>query len=205
MSFTEFPSRLLENAVNEFASLPGVGRKTAFRLVMNLLRRDAAEVRRFGESIIKLHAEIHYCKVCNNISDTEICNICNDEKRERTVICVVESIQDVMAIENTRQYKGLYHVLGGIISPIDGIGPSDLKIDSLEEKVKVGGIKEVIFALSTTMEGDTTNYYLYKRLNKYNTSFTTLARGVAIGDELEYTDEITLGRAINNRNPYQQC
>ena len=204
MSFTEFPSRLLENAVNEFASLPGIGRKTAFRLVMNLLRRDSEEIKRFGESIIKLHGEIHYCKICNNISDTEICNICNDEKREKTVICVVESIQDVMAIENTRQFKGLYHVLGGIISPIDGIGPSDLKIDSLEEKVKSGEVREVIFALSTTMEGDTTNYYLYKRLNKYNTILTTLARGVAIGDELEYTDEITLGRAINNRNPYHQ-
>ena len=204
MSFNEFPSRLLENAVNEFASLPGVGRKTAFRLVMNLLRRDAEEVRKFGESIIKLHSEIHYCKICNNISDTEICNICNDESRDITVICVVENIQDVMAIENTRQFKGLFHVLGGIISPIDGIGPSDLKIDSLEEKVKAGSIKEIIFALSTTMEGDTTNYYLYKRLNKYNISLTTLARGVAIGDELEYTDEITLGRAINNRNPYQQ-
>jgi recombination protein RecR len=204
MSFTEFPSRLLENAVNEFASLPGVGRKTAFRLVMHLLRRDSEEVRRFGESIIKLHEEIHYCKVCNNISDTEICNICNDEKRDKFVICVVESIQDVMAIENTRQFRGLYHVLGGIISPIDGIGPSDLKIDSLEDKVKSGGVKEIIFALSTTMEGDTTNFYLYKRLNKYNIILTTLARGVAIGDELEYTDEITLGRAINNRNPYQQ-
>jgi recombination protein RecR len=204
MSFTEFPSRLLENAVNEFASLPGIGRKTAFRLVMSLLRRDAGEVKKFGESILKLHEEIHYCKVCNNISDTQICNICNDEKRDKSLICVVESIQDVMAIENTRQYQGVFHVLGGIISPIDGIGPSDLKIDSLEEKVKSGGVSEIIFALSTTIEGDTTNYYLYKRLNKYNISLTTLARGVAIGDELEYTDEITLGRAINNRNPYQQ-
>ncbi len=204
MSFTEFPSKLLESAVNEFASLPGIGRKTAFRLVMNLLRRNTEDVTRFGESIIRLRSEIHYCKICNNISDTEICNICNDEKREKTVLCVVESIQDVMAIENTRQFKGLYHVLGGIISPIDGIGPTDLKIDDLEEKVKAGGVKEIIFALSTTMEGDTTNYYLYKRLNKYNVSLTTLARGVAVGDELEYTDEITLGRAINNRNPYQQ-
>ena len=204
MSFTEFPSRLLENAVNEFSSLPGIGRKTAFRLVMNLLRRDSEEVRKFGESIIRLHSEIKYCKVCNNISDTEICNICNDPKRDRSVICVVESIQDVMAIENTRQYRGLYHVLGGIISPIDGIGPSDLKIDTLEIKVKSGEISEIIFALSTTMEGDTTNFYLYKRLCKYNPLITTLARGVAIGDELEYTDEITLGRAINNRNPYQQ-
>jgi recombination protein RecR len=205
MSFTEFPSRLLENAVNEFASLPGVGRKTAFRLVMNLLRRDSEEVKRFGESIIKLHEEIHYCKVCNNISDTEICSICSDEKRDKSIICVVENIQDVMSIENTRQYRGLYHVLGGIISPIDGVGPSDLNIDTLEEKVKAGGIKEIIFALSTTMEGDTTNFYLFKRLSKYNPIITTLARGVAIGDELEYTDEITLGRAINNRNPYQQC
>ena len=205
MSFTEFPSRLLENAVNEFASLPGVGRKTAFRLVMNLLKRDSEEVKRFGESIIRLHSEIHYCRVCNNISDTEICSICSDPKRERSVICVVENITDVIAIENTRQYKGLYHVLGGIISPIDGVGPSDLKIDSLEEKVKEGGITEIILALSTTMEGDTTNFYIYKRLGIYNISITTLARGVAIGDELEYTDELTLGRAINNRNPYQQC
>src|SRR5665811_2217744 len=204
MSYTEFPSRLLENAVNEFASLPGVGRKTAFRLVMNLLRRDSEEVRKFGESIIRLHEDIHYCRICNNISDTEICNICNDEKRESTVICVVENIQDVMAIENTRQFRGLYHVLGGIISPIDGIGPSDLKIDSLEEKVRTGGISEIILALSTTMEGDTTNFYLFKRLSKYNIPMTILARGVAIGDELEYTDEITLGRAIKNRNPYQQ-
>jgi recombination protein RecR len=204
MSFTEFPSRLLENAVNEFASLPGVGRKTAFRLVMNLLRRDSEEVKRFGESIMRLHGEIHYCRICNNISDTEVCSICNDEKREKAIICVVENIQDVMAIENTRQFRGIYHVLGGIISPIDGIGPSDLKIDSLEEKVKEGNIREIIFALSTTMEGDTTNYYLYKRLNKYNIILSTLARGVAIGDELEYTDEITLGRAINNRNLYQQ-
>lgn len=205
MSFTEFPSRLLENAVNEFASLPGIGRKTAFRLVMNLLRRDAEEVRKFGESIIRLHEEIHYCKVCGNISDTEICNICSDQKRDMSQICVVENIQDVMAIENTRQFRGVYHVLGGIISPIDGIGPSDLNIDSLEEKMKSGSIKEIILALSTTMEGDTTNYYLYKKLGKYDSVMTTLARGVAIGDELEYTDEITLGRAINNRNPYQQC
>lgn len=204
MSFTEYPSKLLENAVNEFASLPGIGRKTAFRLVMNLLRRDSEEVKRFGESIVRLHREIHYCKVCHNISDSEICTICSDDKRDRSMICVVENIQDVMAIENTRQYKGVYHVLGGIISPVDGIGPADLKIDSLEEKVKAGGIAEIILALSTTMEGDTTNFYLFRRLNKYNVYLTTLARGVAIGDELEYTDEITLGRAINNRNPYHQ-
>jgi recombination protein RecR len=195
---------LLENAVNEFASLPGIGRKTAFRLVMNLLKRDSEEVKSFGESIIRLHREIHYCNVCHSISDSEICTICSDEKRDRSIICVVENIQDVMAIENTRQYKGVYHVLGGIISPVDGIGPADLKINSLEEKVKAGGISEIVLALSTTMEGDTTNFYLSKRLNKYGVFLTTLARGVAIGDELEYTDEITLGRAINNRNPYHQ-
>jgi recombination protein RecR len=203
MSFNQFPSRLLENAVNEFASLPGIGRKTAFRLVMNLLRRNKEDVKRFGESIIKLHQEIHYCKICHNISDSEICNICSDETREKSIMCVVESIQDVMAIENTGQFKGLYHVLGGIISPIDGIGPSDLKINTLEEKAAEGRIKEMILALSTTMEGDTTNYYLFRRLNRYGITLTTLARGVAIGDELEYTDEITLGRAINNRNAYQ--
>lgn len=204
MSYTEFPSRLLENAVNEFASLPGIGRKTAFRLVMNLLRREPGEVKRFGETLISLHESVHYCKICHNISDDEICSICSDEKRDRSLICVVENIQDVMAIENTRQYKGVYHVLGGIISPVDGIGPSDLNIVSLEDKVKKGGVKEIILALSTTMEGDTTNYYLYRKLYNYDILITTLARGVAVGDELEYTDEITLGRAIKNRNPYQQ-
>lgn len=204
MSYTEFPSRLLENAVNEFASLPGIGRKTAFRLVMNLLRREPGEVKRFGETLISIHESVHYCKICHNISDDEICSICSDEKRDKSLICVVENIQDVMAIENTRQYKGVYHVLGGIISPVDGIGPSDLNIISLEDKVKDGGVREIIFALSTTMEGDTTNYYLYRKLYNYDILITTLARGVAIGDELEYTDEITLGRAIKNRNPYQQ-
>jgi recombination protein RecR len=204
MSFSEFPSRLLENAVNEFASLPGIGRKTAFRLVMNLLKRNPEDVRKFGETILKLREEIHYCSICNNISDSGICSICSDEKRDRSLVCVVENIQDVMAIENTGVFRGRYHVLGGIISPVDGVGPADLKIDSLEEKVKEGGINELILALSTTMEGDTTNFYLFKRLSKYNVLLTTLARGVAIGDELEYTDEITLGRAISNRNPYHQ-
>lgn len=204
MSFTEYPSRTLENAVNEFASLPGIGRKTAFRLVMSLLKRDPDEVRKFGETIMKLRDEIRYCRNCHNISDTDICNICADVKRDRSIICVVENIQDVMAIENTRQFKGLYHVLGGIISPIDGIGPADLNIDSLEEKAENGGITEIILALSTTMEGDTTNFYLYKRLSKFGIPVTTLARGVAVGDELEYTDELTLGRAITNRSPYQQ-
>lgn len=204
MSYSEFPSRLLEDAVNEFASLPGIGRKTAFRLVMNLLKRAPDEVKSFGESILRLHDEIRYCSICHNISDSDICSICSDDKRDASIICVVENIQDVMAIENTRQFRGLYHVLGGIISPIDGIGPSDLKIDSLEEKAAGGKTREIIFALSTTMEGDTTNFYLYKRLSKYDIVLSTLARGVAIGDELEYTDEITLGRAINNRNPYHQ-
>ena len=199
-----YPSKLLENAVEELASLPGIGKKTAFRLVMNLLRRSPEEVERFGESIIRLHKEIHYCKICNSLSDTEICSICADPRRDTSTICVVENIQDVMAIENTNQYKGVYHVLGGVISPIDGIGPSDLKIDTLEEKAQNGDVKEIIFALSTTMEGDTTIYYLYKRLLKYNVLMTTLARGVAVGDELEYTDEVTLGKAINNRNPYRQ-
>ena len=203
MSFTEYPSRTLENAVNEFASLPGIGRKTAFRLVMSLLKRDPDEVRKFGESIMKLREEIRYCRNCHNISDTDICGICTDERRDRSMICVVENIQDVIAIENTRQYKGLYHVLGGIISPIDGIGPADLNIDSLETKAGNGGITEIILALSTTMEGDTTNFYLFRRLSKYGIPLTTLARGVAVGDELEYTDELTLGRAITNRSPYQ--
>jgi recombination protein RecR len=204
MNFSGYPSKLLEDAVNEFASLPGIGRKTAFRLVMNLLRKDSGEVTRFGETILRLHKEVQYCRICHSISDSDICSICSDGKRDRSIVCVVENIQDVMAVENTRQFKGVYHVLGGIISPVDGIGPADLNIDSLEEKVKKGGISEVILALSTTMEGDTTNFYLYKRLHKYDIFLSTLARGVAIGDELEYTDEITLGRAINNRNPYHQ-
>ena len=204
MDSSKYTSKLLEKAVNEFSKLPGIGRKTALRLVLHLLRQDVSESESLAGSLLQLRKEIHHCKVCHNISDQEICQICSNPGRDRSLICVVENIQDVMAIENTRQFNGLYHVLGGIISPIDGIGPSDLKIDSLEQKVRSGGIREIIFALSTTMEGDTTNFYLYKRLNKYNLSLTTLARGVAVGDELEYTDEITLGRAINNRNPYQQ-
>ncbi|MDR2887201.1 MAG: recombination mediator RecR [Bacteroidales bacterium] len=204
MSYAEFPSKALENAVNHFASLPGIGRKTAFRLVMSLLRRDRQEVAGFGESIAALHNDIVRCTVCNNISDTGICSICADDRRDRTLVCVVENIQDVMAIENTRQFRGVYHVLGGVISPVEGIKPSDLYIAGLEEKASSGTVTEIIFALSATMEGDTTNFYLYKKLGKYNVALTTLARGVAVGDELEYTDEITLGRAINNRNPYRQ-
>lgn len=194
-----FPSKLLEEAVNEFASLPGIGRKTAFRLVMHLLRRDSGEVRRFGETITRLREDVCYCKVCHGISDTPVCDVCSDPARDRSVICVVENVQDVMAVENTRQFRGLYHVLGGIISPVDGVGPSDLTITKLEEKVREGTVKEIILALSTTMEGDTTNFYIFKRLSGYDLRITTLARGVAIGDVLEYTDEITLGQSIVNR------
>ncbi|MGM0528893.1 MAG: recombination mediator RecR [Bacteroidota bacterium] len=203
MTFSEYPSKLLENAVNEFASLPGIGKKTAFRLVMHLLRQNESDVERFGESIIRLKKEIKYCKICFNISDNDICDICSDKSRDRSIICVVENSRDVIAIENTRQYRGVYHVLGGIISPMDGIGPSDLNIDQLEEKIKEGNVTEVILALSTTMEGDTTNYYIYRRLLSYDVKITSLSRGVAIGDELEYTDEITLGRSILNRTPFK--
>lgn len=196
---TGFPSKLLEDAVNEFASLPGIGRKTAFRLVMHLLRRNSAEVKRFGETVTRLREDVCYCSICHSISDTPVCDICSDARRDRSVICVVENVQDVMAVENTRQFRGLYHVLGGIISPVDGIGPSDITINKLEERVREGGIGEVIMALSTTMEGDTTNFYIYRRLSQYDIKVTTLARGVAIGDVLEYTDEITLGQSIVNR------
>jgi len=202
MGLMVFPSKLLENAVSEFASLPGIGRKTALRLVMSLLRRDPEEVKKFGETIIRLRSEIRYCSVCHNISDENICSICSDTSRDRSMLCVVENIQDVMAVENTRQYHGLYHVLGGVISPIDGIGPSELNIDSLEARAETGSVSEIIFALSTTMEGDTTNYYLYRRLSKYDIRLTVLARGVAVGNELEYTDELTLGRSIINRMPF---
>ena len=197
-----FPSKLLEEAVNEFSSLPGIGRKTAFRLVMHLLRRDSAEVKRFSETLARLREDVCYCSVCHGISDTPVCEICSNSSRDRSLICVVESVQDVMAVENTRQYRGLYHVLGGIISPVDGIGPSDLTVNSLEERVRQGTVKEVILALSTTMEGDTTNFYIYRRLSGYDVNLSTLARGVAIGDILEYTDEITLGQSIINRQPF---
>ncbi|MCK5823562.1 MAG: recombination protein RecR, partial [Bacteroidales bacterium] len=195
----KFSSKLLDNAVNEFAKLPGIGRKTALRLVLYLLRQDVEQVNMFGEAIIKLRNEVKHCKVCNNISDNDICEICSNPYRDHSLICVVESIKDVIAIENTNQYNGIYHVLGGIISPMDGIGPNDLKIDLLEKNVAKGDVKELIFALSTTMEGDTTNFFLYKKLSKYNVIMSTIARGVSIGDELEYTDELTLGRSIVNR------
>jgi len=197
-----FPSKLLEEAVDEFASLPGIGRKTAFRLVMHLLRRDPEEVRRFGEAVTRLRNEVCYCKICHGISDNPVCDICSDSTRDISLVCVVENVQDVMAVENTRQFKGVYHVLGGIISPVDGIGPSDLTINLLEERIKEGAIKEVILALSTTMEGDTTNFYIYRKLHPMGVNITTLARGVAIGDVLEYTDEITLGQSIINRREF---
>ena len=194
-----YPSKILEAAVNEFSRFPGIGEKTALRLVLHLLRKDKEEVINFGEAIIQLSKEIKFCKICQNISDTDICNICNDSSRDHSIICIVENIKDFISIENTQQYKGVYHVLGGIISPIDGIGPNDLTIGSLESRIKEGSVNELILALSTTLEGDTTNFYIYKKFKPYNIKITTLARGVSIGDELEYTDEVTLGRSIINR------
>lgn len=197
-----FPSRLLENAVEEFAKLPGIGRKTALRLVLHLLRSETSEVEDFSQSILQLRKEVKHCKVCHNISDNDTCTICVNPGRNGSVICVVESIRDVLSIENTQQFNGLYHVLGGIISPMDGVGPSDLEIESLIERVKKGDVVEVILALSTTMEGDTTNFYIYKKLKEYEIRITTIARGVSVGGELEYTDELTLGRSIRNRLNY---
>ena len=196
----EFASRLLESAVSEFAKLPGIGRKTALRLVLYLLKRDEQEAVSFGEAIIKLRQEIRYCNVCHNISETEVCPICSNPSRDASTVCVVENVTDVMSIENTHQHHGLYHVLGGLISPMDGIGPADIEVDSLEERVKAGGIKEIILALSATMEGDTTNFYIFRRLAPYpDVKITILARGVSVGNEIEYTDELTLGRSILNR------
>lgn len=195
----QYPSMLLEKAVGEFAKLPGVGRKTAMRLVLHLLRQDTAVVEAFGNAVITLKHEVKYCKVCHNISDTETCRICSNPARDASTICVVESIRDVMAVEGTQQYKGLYHVLGGVISPMDGIGPSDLQIESLVERVRSGEVKEVILALSSTMEGDTTNFYISRKLNGMDVKLSVIARGISIGDELEYTDEVTLGRSIVNR------
>lgn len=199
-----YPSALLENAVNEFANLPGIGRKSALRLVLHLLRQDEERVANFAGTILKLKEEIKYCSVCHNISDTEVCNICADKSRDSSLICVVENVKEVMAIEKTVQFSGLYHVLGGIISPIDGIGPSDLEITSLEERVKSGEVREVILALSATMEGDTTNFYIYRKLQSYGVKVSIIARGVSIGDEIEYADEVTLGRSILNRTPFDE-
>jgi len=198
-----FPSKLVDDAVNEFSRLPGIGRKTALRLVLHLLKQDSNITEAFGNAIIKMRNEIKFCKECHNISDTEICHICANPFRDKTIVCIVEDIRDMLAVENTNQYRGVYHILGGIISPMDGIGPGDLNIDSLIKKVSGGEVKEVIMALRTTMEGDTTNFYLYKKLHEFPVSISAIARGVAIGDELEYTDEITLGRSIINRTPYE--
>ncbi|WP_316837059.1 recombination mediator RecR [Pedobacter nutrimenti] len=198
-----FSSKLLEDAVNEFAKLPGIGQKTALRLVLHLLNREKEEVEHFGSSVIRLRNEIKHCSICHNISDQELCEICTAPKRDKEVICVVEDTRDVMAVENTSQYFGVYHVLGGLISPMDGIGPSDLFIDSLVQRVATTPVKEIILALSATMEGDTTLFYLYKKLKDFQIPITTIARGIAFGGELEYADEITLGRSIVTRVPYE--
>ncbi|HEY1024982.1 MAG TPA: recombination mediator RecR [Sphingobacteriaceae bacterium] len=198
-----FSSTLLENAVDEFAKLPGVGQKTALRLVLHLLNQPSGDVERFSESITRLKNNIQYCQVCRNISDHAVCEICTSQKRDRSLVCVVEDTRDVMAIENTSQYSGLYHVLGGLISPMDGIGPSDLNIGSLVERVRAGEIAEIILALNATMEGDTTIFYLYKKLKEFPVQISTIARGIAFGGEIEYADEVTLGRSIATRVPYE--
>ena len=199
-----FSSKLLEQAVAEFGRLPGVGQKTALRLVLHLLKQPQADVSRFTEALDRLKGEIRYCTTCHNISDTAVCEICASRKRDSGLICVVEDTRDVMAIENTDQYQGVYHVLGGLISPMDGVGPSDLQIDSLVNRVAAGGIHEVIVALSATMEGDTTIFYLYKKLKDFGVQISTIARGIAFGGELEYVDEVTLGRSIATRVPYER-
>jgi recombination protein RecR len=198
----QYPSRLLERAVQEFSQLPGIGRKTALRLVLHLLRQETEDVFQFTDAISRMKEEVKFCKVCHNISDQEVCPICSNERRDSSTICVVENIQDVMAVENTQQFTGLYHVLGGLISPMDGIGPSDLEIESLVARVAEGGVKEVILALSSTMEGDTTNFYIFRKLAPYDVKISIIARGIAVGNELEYTDEVTLGRSILNRTPF---
>ena len=201
----EYPSQLLTNAVDEFSKLPGVGRKTALRLVLHLLRQEPARALQLGESLIRLRNEVHYCRVCHNISDSEVCSICDNPQRDATTLCVVENVKEVMIVEATRQFGGLYHVLSGLISPMDGIGPQQLQIDSLVERIREARrdgnpVREVILALSTTMEGDTTNFYIFRKLAEFSDlRITTLARGVAVGDELEYADEITLGKSILNR------
>lgn len=199
----QYPSRLLEKAVEELAHLPGVGRKTGLRFALHLLREKTEDVDTFVETLKALRHDVKYCQRCHNISDTDTCDICANPRRDESTICVVENIQDVMAIENTQQFSGLYHVLGGIISPIDGIGPNDLEIDSLIERVENEGVREVILALASTMEGDTTNFYISRKLKGKAVRVSVIARGISVGDELEYTDEITLGRSILNRTPLE--
>ncbi len=203
MNTIQYPSALLENAVNEFSKLPGIGQRTALRLALYLLRQDEEMVERFGTSFIAMRQHICYCDVCRNISDTEICRICSDKQRDHQIVCVVENVNDVLSIEETQQYRGVYHVLGGIISPMDGVGPADLEIESLVERVKSGVVREVIMALSPTMEGDTTAFYIFKKLAAFDLKITTIARGISIGDELAYADKITLGRSIVNRTVFQ--
>ena len=199
----EFSSKLLENAVYEMSQLPGIGKRTALRLVLHLLKQPEERTHNLSQALSKLKDEVNFCKSCHNISDTEICEICANPKRDKTLVCVVEDIRDVMAIENTSQYQGLYHVLGGKISPMEGVGPQDLNIAPLIKRVEKGDVKELIFALSSTMEGDTTNFYIYKQLEKFNVVTSTIARGISVGDELEYADEVTLGRSILNRVPFE--
>ncbi|NLB03746.1 MAG: recombination protein RecR [Bacteroidales bacterium] len=198
-----YPSVLLEEAVQVFSSLPGIGRKTALRLVLHLLRQSKEDVEHFGTTLIRLKNEISYCKTCHNISDSEECLICSNPKRDASTICVVENVREVMAIEQTRQYSGLYHVLGGLISPMDGIGPADLEINTLVERIALGEIKEVILALSATSEGDASSFYIFRKLSSYPVCITVIARGISVGDDLEYADEITLGRSILNRIPFK--
>lgn len=198
----QYPSALLERAVNEFSKLPGIGRKTALRLVLHMLRQPVAESESFGEAVINLRRNVRYCRVCHNISDTDQCEICANPRRDSSMVCVVETVRDVIALENTGMYRGLYHVLGGVISPMDGIGPADLQIDSLVERVAKGDVEEVIFALSSTMEGDTTNFFLYRKLAPTGVKLSVLSRGLSVGDELQYTDEATLGRSLVNRTPF---
>ena len=200
----QYSSALLEKAVGEFSKLPGIGRKTALRLVLFMLRQGDSDVDQFVNAVSKMKREVKYCRVCHNISDTDVCPICSDSRRDASTICVVENVQDVLAVENTQQFHGLYHVLGGIISPMDGIGPADLEIESLVNRVAEGGEKEVILALSSTMEGDTTNFYISRKLADYPVKLSVIARGISVGDELEYTDEVTLGRSILNRTPFNQ-
>ena len=199
----EFSSKLLENAVNEVSQLPGIGKRTALRLVLHMLRQPKEQTNSLANALQFMRSDIKFCKSCNNISDVELCEICSNTNRNDQLICVVEDVRDVMAIENTSSFRGLYHVLGGKISPMDGIGPHDLNISSLVEKVKKGGVKELIFALSSTMEGDTTNFYIFKQIQEFDITVSTIARGISVGDELEYADEITLGRSILNRVPFE--
>jgi recombination protein RecR len=199
----ELPSKLLENAVNEMSQLPGIGKRTALRLVLHLLKQPVEQTEMLSSALTAMRNDIQYCKECNTISDAEICGICSNASRDKSIICVVEDVRDVMALENTGMFKGVYHVLGGKISPIEGVGPSQLKITSLVEKVKAGNVSEIIFALSSTMEGDTTNFYIYRQIKEYEVKTSTIARGIAVGDELEYADEVTLGRSLLNRIPFE--